>query len=218
MIHVRVRFGINAQETCKRDLQMWKETYICEKRHAKETYKSACKRDLHTWKETYIHMWKFVMMHKRHAKETCTCEKKPNNVKRDMQKRSTYVKRDLHMWKFGIMHTTHRKETCTCEKKPYMWKETCKRDQHMWNETYICENSESCTGEGQVPCQHGTVLHTQIHMMHSYVRWLIHMWCDAFIAQQRATCSANVEQCCTSRYMWRVHMWCDKFICDVTHS
>jgi len=59
----------------KRDLNIWKETYIYGNRrtymkcdaHKRPTYK---KIDLHIWKETYIY-----------------------------EKRPTYMKRDLHIWK-----------------------------------------------------------------------------------------------------------------------
>jgi len=157
-------------ESCfsSRDLHMWEETYICEKGCAKETYicekrptyvkirndaHETCKRDLNMWKEPYKY-------EKRHAKETYICEKRPTWVKKRNHAHKT-CKRDLHMWKETyICEKGHAKETYTCEKKPTYVKRDVqksptyvKRDLHMWK-------LKSCTGEGQVHCQHGTVLHT----------------------------------------------------------
>jgi len=69
----------------KRDLYIWKETYIHEKRRTYiwiETY-IYMKRDLSMWKETYIYEKGPMYM-----KETYIYEKRP-----------TYLKRDLHVWK-----------------------------------------------------------------------------------------------------------------------
>jgi len=116
-------------EYVKRDLWMWKETYICEKRRiylglvnrssirelsmAKETY--ICEKR-HTYVQRDIHMWK----------ETYLCEK-----------RHTYVKRDIHMWK----------ETYLCAKRPtylgfvYWYRSSSSLSSGSWvcQKRYVCE-------------------------------------------------------------------------------
>jgi len=94
----------------ERDLCVWNETYVCEKRPM------CVKRDLCMWKET------------------CVCEKRPMYVERDLcvwketyacETRPMCVKRDLCMWK----------ETYVCEKRPLC----VKRDLCKWKETHLCE-------------------------------------------------------------------------------
>jgi len=53
-----------------------------------------------------------------------------------------------------------------------------------------------------------------IHMTHSFVSWLIHMWHDS---STHAICSFVYDM--THSYVtWLIRMWHDTFVCDMIHS
>jgi len=141
----------------KRDLHMWKDTYmgevftfyICEKNP------THMNRDIYIWKETsiceaytlYIYEKRLTYM-KRDLhmwKETNMCEKRTINVKRDLhvcKKRPIFVKRDLQMWSIHVIYVW--KETYTCETFRCMKIVSEKRHTRMKTGTRYCNRGVVC--------------------------------------------------------------------------
>jgi len=133
----------------RRDLYMWKETCICEKRPV------YVKRDLYKdmWKETCICEKRPVQRKEtRHAqppprddrlhspykwKERYMCEKRPVNVERDLcQETQIAAQRAQPLLRdFRLPLLYMYKERYMCEKRPIC----VKWEVYVWKETYMCE-------------------------------------------------------------------------------
>jgi len=173
----------------KRDLCIWKETYICGKKPVGVTCLWVslfiCTRHhSFTWKRTYIcekrpACVKWDTMYMR--EETYICKKRlfSGCLSSSIPTWLLHVKNDLHMWK----------ETYTCEKRPYIY---VKRDLSMRKDTYICEKRPM------------------------YVeRDLVYMWKETYIREKKPVCVTVVRVSlfiCTRHhsFTWKKTCICEK--------